>query len=157
VTETKKIPFTVWIDNDGCPAMVRELVFGAGQRFGLRVVVVANSYMRIPLNPLFSMVCVRGDFDAADNHIADHVQSGDLVITGDVPLAARIVAKGALGLSTRGDIFDESCIAERLAIRNLMQELRSGGEVRGGPPPLNAGDKKRFADALDRLLAQLRR
>lgn len=157
MTETSSASLTVWIDNDGCPVMVRELVFAAAQRLALRVVVVANSFMRIPVHPLFSMVCVRGHFDAADDHIVEHAQRGDLIITGDVPLAGRIVAKGAWGLSPRGDVFDESNIAERLAIRNLMQELRSGGEVRGGPPPLNAGDKKRFADALDRLLSQLHR
>ncbi len=157
MTDPQKLGCAVWIDNDGCPAMVRDLVFSAAHRLNLRVVVVANSYMRIPMNPLFSMICVSGNFDAADDHIAEHAQSGDLVLTGDVPLAGRIVAKGAFGLSPRGEVFDESNIAERLAIRNLMQELRSGGEVRGGPPPLNAGDKKRFADALDRLLSQLTR
>lgn len=142
----------IWIDNDGCPRMVRDLVFKMAERRRLAVKVVANSYTKLPPSPLFTMVCVPGTFDAADDHIAKHIAPGDLVITADVPLAARIVAAGALGLSPRGDVWDGANIQERLAMRNLMQELRSGGEIHGGPPPLGDGDKKRFADALDRLL-----
>ena len=145
----------IWIDNDGCPKMVRDLVFRAADRRALAVRVVANSYMHVPVSALVQMIVVPGSFDAADDHIAEHVGAGDVVITGDVPLAARIVAKGALGLSPRGEQFDSSNVQERLSVRNLLQELRSAGEVRGGPPPLGDGDKKRFADALDRLLARV--
>lgn len=147
----------IWIDNDGCPRMARDLVFKAAERLKLPVSVVANSGMRLAPNPLFTMVVVSDAFDAADNHIAEHVGKGDLVITADVPLASRIVAKGATGLSPRGEIFDASNVAEKLSTRNLMQELRSAGDIYGGPPPLGEGDKKRFADALDRLVTSLSR
>lgn len=103
------------------------------------------------------MLRVAGTFDAADNHIAEHVAAGDLVITADIPLASRIVAKGATGLSPHGEIYDLENVGERLATRNLLQELRSGDEVRGGLPPFGEGDKKRFADALDRLVTKLGR
>lgn len=135
--------------------MVRDLVFKVSDRRKLAVVVVANSHMHLPQSPLLTMIVVSGAFDAADNHIAEHVGAGDLVITSDVPLASRIVEKGALGLSTRGEVFDPSNVAERLSTRNLMAELRSAGDISGGPPPMNEKDKKRFADALDRLVAKL--
>jgi uncharacterized protein YaiI (UPF0178 family) len=143
----------IWIDNDGCPKAVRELVYKTALRRDLRVTVVGNSYAVVP--PHAKMVCVPGSFDAADDHIAEHVEAGDLVITSDVPLAGRIVAKGALGLSSHGAVFDKENIGERLATRNLLAELRSGGEVTGGPPPFGDAEKKRFADALDRLVAKL--
>jgi uncharacterized protein YaiI (UPF0178 family) len=149
----------IWIDNDGCPRMARELVFKAATRLKVPVHVVANSYMHLPPSPLFKMVTVAGTFDAADQHIADHVEPLDLVVTADVPLAQKIVKKGAYGLNPRGEVYDESNVDERLSVRNLMAELRSGGEamgnVGGGPPPLGEADKKRFANALDRLLTQL--
>lgn len=144
----------IWIDNDGCPRMVRELVFAAAARRGLPVAVVGNSYAQIPQNELFTMTCVPGGFDVADDHIAAHVEAGDLVITSDIPLAAKIVAKGALGLNSGGKIFDKNSTGELLAMRNLMQELRGGGMISGGPPPPGNAEKKRFADALDRLLAK---
>ncbi|MEY4632247.1 MAG: hypothetical protein RIQ81_2367 [Pseudomonadota bacterium] len=150
----------IWIDNDGCPGVVRELVFAAAARRGLPVVVVGNSQPRIPPGKLFTGVCVPGGFDAADDHIAEHVGGGDLVITSDVPLAERIVARGATGLSAQGTVFDQASIGELLATRNLMQELRSGNMTGmssgGGPPPFNDRAKKRFADALDRLVARMK-
>lgn len=151
----------IWIDNDGCPRMARELVFKFAERLKTPVTVVANSYMHLPPSPLFKMVTVSRDFDAADHHIEEHVQAMDLVITADVPLAQKIVKKGAYGLNPRGEVYDQSNVDERLSVRNLMAELRSGGEamgnVGGGPPPLGEADKKKFANALDRVLTQLSR
>lgn len=135
--------------------MVRELVLAAAARRSVAVAVIGNSYCHIPMNPLFTMTCVPGGFDVADNHIAEHVERGDLVITSDVPLAAKIVEKGAIGLNSTGKIFDANSIGELLAMRNLMQELRSGGTISGGPPPPGQNEKKRFADSLDRLLAKM--
>ena len=143
----------IWIDNDGCPRMVRDLIFKVSERRKIPVSVVANSHMHLPVSTRITMFVVPGTFDAADNYIAEHVEAGDLVITSDIPLASRIVAKGALGLSTRGDVFNKDNVQERLADRNLLQELRSAGDVTGGPPPLNERDKKRFADALDRIVS----
>jgi len=120
-------------------------------------VVVGNTYAKVPLGKLFSSVCVPGGFDAADDHIADHVGSGDLVITSDVPLAGRIVAKDAVALNSHGTIFNSASIGEQLSSRNLMQELRGGGMLSGGgPPPFGDGEKKRFANALEKILDQLR-
>lgn len=149
----------IWIDNDGCPAVVRDLVFAAAQRRSIPVVVVGNSQPRTPPNKLISAVLVHGGFDAADDHVAQEAQAGDLVITSDVPLAARIVAKGAIGLSAQGTVYDSGSIGDLLATRNLMQELRSGNmtgmPAGGGPPPFDARSKKRFADALDKLVVKL--
>ncbi len=147
----------IWIDNDGCPRMVLDLVLKTALRRQCAVAVVANRFSHVPASPLIQMITVHGGFDAADNHIADHVAPGDLVITADLPLAGRIVAAGATGLNPRGEVYDRETVGERLALRNLMQELRSGGDIQGGPPPLGDGDKKRFADAFDRLLTQLLR
>lgn len=151
----------IWIDNDGCPRMARDLVFKFAERLKTPVTVVANSFMPIPPSPLFKMVTVSRDFDAADQHIEEHCQAMDLVITADVPLAFKIVKKGAYGLNPRGEVYDQSNVDERLSVRNLMAELRSGGEamgnVGGGPPPLGEADKKKFANALDKILTQLSR
>jgi uncharacterized protein YaiI (UPF0178 family) len=120
-------------------------------------VVVGNTYAKVPLGKLFSAVCVPGGFDAADDHIAEHVGSGDLVITSDVPLAGRIVSTGAMGLNSHGTIFTAASIGDQLSSRNLMHELRGGGMVSGGgPPPFGESEKKRFANALEKILDQLR-
>jgi uncharacterized protein YaiI (UPF0178 family) len=149
----------IWIDNDGCPAVVREMVFAAAKRRSIEVTVVGNSQPRIPLSPLFTAIRVANGFDAADNYIADEAKPGDLVLTSDVPLAARIVAKGATGLNSQGTIFNAASIGDQLATRNLMQELRSGNMTGmangGGPPPFDERAKKRFADALDRLVTKM--
>ena len=145
----------IWIDNDGCPRIVRELVFKAAIRIQCRLLVVGNSWMQIPKSPLFEMIVVPGGFDAADDYIATHVEPMNLVITADVPLAARIVEKKSLGLSPHGEIFDANNIADKLSMRNLMQEMRSAGEVRGGHGTFDANNKQKFANAFDRLVSQL--
>jgi uncharacterized protein YaiI (UPF0178 family) len=146
----------LWIDNDGCPQVVRELVLRGAERVKVEVHVVGNAMMKLPYGPLFKMIVVSGAFDAADNHIAEQCGEGDLVITADVPLASRVVQRGALALSPHGELFDAQSIGERLAVRNLMQELRSGGTITGGSAPFGPQDKKRFADALDRQLAKFK-
>ncbi|NDE15300.1 YaiI/YqxD family protein [bacterium] len=150
----------IWIDNDGCPRIVRDLVLASATRRKLPVTVVGNTLARVPPGPLFKAVCVHGGFDAADDHIAEHVASGDLVITSDVPLAARIVAKGALGLNSHGTVFNPESIGDQTASRNLMQELRGGGMLGasggGGPPPFGENEKRRFANALEKILDRLK-
>lgn len=145
----------IWIDNDGCPKIVREMVFNGATRKNVQVFVVANRHSQLPKGDLFKSICVPGGFDEADDYIAEHCNKGDLVITSDVPLAARVVPKGAIGINSHGNIFDEKSIGEQLATRNLMQELRGGGMITGGPPPFGLAEKKRFADAFDRLLERL--
>ena len=145
----------IWIDNDGCPKTVRDLVFKLAQKRQITVVVVGNSHMHIPAGVPATMIVVPGGFDVADAHIVEHCATGDLVITADIPLAALIVAKGANGLDPRGTIFDSESIQDRLAVRNLMQELRSAGDIRGGAPPYAENDKKKFANALDRFMTAM--
>jgi uncharacterized protein YaiI (UPF0178 family) len=146
---------TIWIDNDGCPRVIRDLVFKVAERVQWVVCVVGNSWMRIPTSDLFKMVVVPGGFDAVDDHIAAHVTEGDLVVTSDVPLAARVVGSKAKAISSRGDVFDEKNVAERLAVRNLMQELRSAGDIQGGHGTFNDSDKKNFADNFDKLVSAM--
>ena len=148
------MPLRIWIDADGCPAEMKQVVFKASARLGIPVVLVANAILRTPQWPLVSSVRVSHQFNAADDHIAEAAAAGDVVITADVPLAARVVANGAVAIDPRGEVYDETNVGERLAMRNLMQELRSGGAVLGGPAPLRAGHKAQFAAALDRLLTR---
>jgi len=145
----------IWIDNDGCPRIVRDIVYKNAARCKVAVRVVGNSFMHVPPGGGVQMIKVDGGFDKADDYIAENVGRGDLVITADVPLAARVVEKGAIGLSNRGEVFDSRNIADKLSTRNLMQELRSGGTVSGGPPPFGDAEKRNFANALDRLVSKL--
>lgn len=148
---------TIWVDADACPGAIREILLRASARRSLPLCFVANRAVPSGGSPLVTSVRVGGRFDAADAHIAEHVAAGDLVITADVPLAARIVAAGALGISPRGEVFNADNVGEKLAARDLMTGLREAGMVGGGPPPLGPNDRKRFADALDRALARFAR
>ena len=143
----------VWIDNDGCPREVREMIFKAAAKRRFPVTVVGNAYTKVPTG--ITMIVVSQDFDAADNHVAEECGAGDLVITADVPLADRVVGKGAVALSPRGLIFDRENIAEKLATRNLMAELRSGGEIFGGPSTYDGKAKEKFANSFDRLVTKM--
>lgn len=147
----------IWIDADACPRVIKEIVFRASQRLNLPVVLVANSCLAKHTTALISSVVVADGFDVADDHIAEHSAAHDLVITADIPLAARIVAKGGLALDPRGELYNEETIGERLSVRDLMMELRSGGLIQGGPGQFSLTDRQRFASALDRLLTQMLR
>jgi hypothetical protein len=147
----------IWIDADACPRDIREIVYRASERLEIPVCLVANSYMNFPDSPLISLKVVSKGFDAADDYIADEVSPEDIVITADVPLAARIVERGTIAIDPRGEVFDEENAGERLSVRNLMQELRSGGLVQGGPPQMDALDTHKFASAFDRELTKKRK
>jgi hypothetical protein len=144
----------IWLDADGCPNEIKRIVFRAAERLEVEAVVVANVPLQTPDLPFVSSVLVSHDFDAADDHIAGAVESEDVVITADVPLAARVVERGAVAIDPRGRVYDESTVGARLATRNLMQELRSAGTVTGGPAPIERKHKAAFAAALDRLLTR---
>ena len=144
----------IWIDADACPREIREIVYRASERLELPVCLVANSYMNVPDSPLISIIVVSKGFDAADDHIADEVSPEDIVITADVPLAARIVERGTVAIDPRGEVYTEENVGSRLSVRNLMQELRSGGLVQGGPPQMDPKDTHKFASALDRELTK---
>jgi uncharacterized protein YaiI (UPF0178 family) len=147
------MPFRIWIDADACPNEVKRVIYRASERLGIPTFLVANVVMEANW-PQVTPVLVSHDFNAADDHIADNAVTGDVVITADIPLAARVVDKGAVALDPRGEVYDENNVGERLAMRDLMQELRGAGYVQGGPAPLGTQDKGRFAAALDRLLTR---
>lgn len=135
--------------------MIKEIVFRASERLNLPVRLVANKSLAKHHSRLVQSVVVADGFDVADDYIAEHAQAEDLVITADIPLAARIVAKGSVALDPRGELYTEENVGERLSMRDLMMELRSGGLLVGGPGQFSLTDRQRFASALDRLLTQL--
>jgi len=143
----------IWIDNDACPKRIREIIFKAGMRKKIPIKIVANSYMHPPKGLDVEMIVVNDGFDAADNYIAENVAKDDLVITADIPLADRVISSGATALSPHGELYDQASIQERLAMRNLMAELRSAGEVRGGKGEFGDRDVKLFAAVFDRIIA----
>ena len=145
----------IYIDADACP--VKEETYKVAQRYDVKVCVVANSRMKTPLDERVTLQVVPGDFDAADDWIAKHAQSGDVVITGDIPLAARCIDSGARVLGTRGEEFTEAGIGEALAMRTLKDQLRQAGEITNGPPPMDRKSRSRFLSRLDEILNALRR
>jgi uncharacterized protein YaiI (UPF0178 family) len=140
------------IDADACPKAVKEIVFRAAEKAKLALTVVANTKIRVPYNPLFKSVIVPANFNEADDRIVELVSPGDLVITADIPLADRVIKKGALALDPRGYLYDESNIGTKLAMRDLMQELREGGFEGGGPSEYKPKDSERFANSLQKIL-----
>lgn len=134
----------------------KELIFKAAGRLNIQVIMVANSFMNFPVTPLIKFVHVDQGADVADQYIADHAENTDLVITADIPLAAKIVEKGAKAMNPRGEVYDEDNISERLSMRNFMSELRDEGAVTGGPAPYGPNDRQRFANNLNAILTKLR-
>ncbi|MEA3273887.1 MAG: YaiI/YqxD family protein [Pseudomonadota bacterium] len=147
----------IWVDADACPGVIKEILFRAAQRVRLPLILVANQPLRTPPSAYIRTVQVAQGFDVADNHIVQGLQPGDLVITADIPLAAEVIDKGGHAINPRGERYTPENIRQRLAMRDFMEEMRSAGEVTGGPPPLSQSDRQAFANALDRLLVQLRR
>ena len=137
--------------------MIKEIVFRASERVNLPVVLVANKSLTKHNTKLVESIVVADGFDVADDYIAEHTAAEDLVITADIPLAARIVAKGGVALDPRGELYTEENVGERLSMRDLMMELRSGGLIQGGPGQFSLTDRQRFASSLDRLLTQMLR
>lgn len=147
----------IWVDADACPQVIKEIVFRAADRARVVTTLVANTTLRTPPSPFIRTVRVRKGFDVADREIVEQIAPGDLVITADIPLAAEVIARGAHALDPRGELYSEDNVRERLAIRNLMQELRSAGELVGGPAAFTQGDRQRFANHLDRWLSRCSR
>ncbi len=144
----------IWIDGDACPGEVKELLFRTAERRKVRVTIVANQPLRIPKSELIDSICVPGGMNIADRRIVELAEPGDLVITADIPLAAASIDKGAEALDPRGELYTESNIGERLAARNLIDELRGGGLVTGGPSNYAGTDRQAFANQLDRWLTK---
>lgn len=144
----------IWVDADACPQVIKEILYRAAERAQVVTTLVANMPLRIPSSAFIKTVRVRQGFDVADHWIAQQMEAGDLVVTADIPLAAEVIARGGHALDPRGELYSDDNVRDRLAIRNLMQELRSTGDILGGPAPFAPADRQRFANHLDRLLTQ---
>lgn len=144
----------IWVDADACPKAIKEILFKAAQRTQFPLTLVANQSLAVPKDSHINAVQVSSGFDVADNYIVQHTHPGDLVITADIPLAAEIVEKKAIAINPRGEPYTAENIRQRLTMRNFMEEMRSTGQVSGGPPPFDNKDKQAFANTLDRLLAK---
>jgi uncharacterized protein len=148
-------PIRIFVDADACP--VKPEIYRVAERHGTRVLVVSNSMMGIPAAPWIERVIVGGEPDAADNWIVEHAVRGDIVVTADVPLAARAVKAGADVIGPTGKAFSEASIGMTLANRNLMDDLRSAGMITGGPKPFTPRDRSAFLSALDLAIVRLKR
>jgi len=146
----------IWVDADACPQVIKEILFRAAMRAQILTTLVANTPLRVPPSPFIRSVCVAKGFDVADQQIVEQIQPGDLVITADIPLAAEVITRGAHALDPRGLLYSEDNVREHLAMRNLMQGLRSTGDAIGGPPPFTQSNRHLFANHLDRFLTRRR-
>ena len=144
----------IWVDADACPNAIKEVIFRAAERRQVTTTLVANQHIRTPPSSVIRSVQVEQGFDVADNAIVDYLAAGDLVITADVPLAAEVVAKGAVALNPRGTTYTQENVRGHLQRRDMMDELRTLGTLSGGPKTLGKQDVQRFANALDRYLTK---
>jgi hypothetical protein len=144
----------IWVDADACPVVVKEILFRAAERAGIELTLVANAPLRLPPSRFVKAMQVPGGFDVADDRIVELLQSGDLVVTADIPLASAAIDKGAHALNPRGELYTRDTIRQKLTMRDFMDQLRASGVQSGGPPPFSQADRKAFADQLDRLLAR---
>jgi len=145
-----------WVDADACPQAIKEILFRAAERAQVLTTLVTNTLLRTPPSPFIRAIRVAQGFDVADHRIVREMQPGDLVVTAGIPLAAEVIERGGHALDPRGELYSEDNVRERLAIRNLMQQLRTSGELIGGPAPFGQSDRHLFANHLDRLLTRPR-
>jgi len=145
----------IWVDADACPVVIKEILFRAAERMKIETILVVNHAMRIPPSKYISRVQVSSGFDVADDEIVKRIEKGDLVITGDIPLASEVIDNGGQALNPRGELYTTENIRSILNVRDFMDTMRSSGvEMSGGPPPLSQTDRQNFANNLDRILAQ---
>ena len=144
----------IWVDADACPAVIRDILFRAAERTGVRMTLVANKPLRLPVAPNLRFLQVPQGFDAADKRIVELMEADDLVVTADVPLAAAAIDKGGIALNPRGELYTKENVRERLSVRNFLDELRGGGVNTGGPPALGQRERQLFANQLDKWLAR---
>lgn len=149
------MPTRIFVDADACP--VKDEVYKVARRYGLKVFVVAGTFLMAPREPLIERVIVEAGPDAADDWIAEQVGRGDIVVTHDIPLADRSLKAGALVIGPSGRVFTEDSIGQALASRAIGEHLRSVGEVTRGPAPFQAKDRSRFLSALDEAVHRARR
>ncbi len=144
----------IWVDADACPVVNKDILCRAAERVGVLATFVANQFIRLPPSRLVKFIQVAKGFDVADNEIVLRVEEGDLVITGDIPLAAEVIEKGAVALNHRGELYTAQNIRECLNMRDFMDTLRSSGLETGGPSALTQNDRQAFANQLDKILAR---
>ena len=148
-------PTRIYVDADACP--VKDEIYKVANRHGLPVSVVAGNFIRVPQDPLIERIAAGAGMDAADDWIAERAGRGDIVITSDIPLASRCVKAGAEVIAPNGKPFTEASIGMTLAVRNLMTDLRSSGEITGGPKGFTTRDRSTFLSALDQTIRRIRR
>ncbi len=144
----------IWVDADACPVVIKEILYRAAERTGVMLILVANQPLNTPNSEFISTLQVPRGFDVADDEIVRRCNAGDLVITGDIPLAAEVIEKGGHALSPRGEMHTTENIRARLNMRDFLDTMRASGVDTGGPPPLNQRDKQDFANNLDRFLTK---
>lgn len=154
MTKTVENSLQIWVDADACPRVIKEILFRAAERKQVRLILVANQPLRTPASTYIDSMVVAAGFDVADDKIVELLNPGDLVITADIPLAAAAIEKQGHALNPRGEFYTPDNIKERLAVRNMLDELRGCGIETGGPSALSASDRQSFANSLDRFLAQ---
>src|ERR1700754_1525766 len=153
---TENTPTTrIYVDADACP--VKDEIYRVAVRLGVPVSVVAGNFIRVPQDPLIERIAAGSGMDAADDWIAERPRPGDVVITSDIPLASRCVKAGAEVIAPNGKPFSEQSIGMTLAVRNLMTDLRSSGEVTGGPRSFAPRDRSAFLSALDQTIRRIQR
>lgn len=144
----------IWVDADACPKVIKDILFRVAERTKISVIFVANQRLRLPHSAYIKMVQVGDGPDVADNEIVRQCAADDLVITADIPLAARVVKKGALALDPRGSVYDSNNIGQILDMRDFMDTLRGSGIETGGPKSFGQKERQNFANALDKFIAQ---
>ena len=149
------MPIKIYIDADACP--VKDETYKVAARYGLTTFVVSNSFIQIPRSALITRVIVDAGPDIADDWIAAEAVAGDVVITNDIPLAGRVLEKGAHALAPNGRAFTPDSIGTALAHRSIMEHFRSTGEITGGPPPFSSGHRSQFLQALDQIIVRQNR
>lgn len=144
----------IYVDADACPKVIKEVLFRAAEREQVLLTLVANQPLRIPPSRYIKSLKVAAGFDVADNEIVNLTESGDLVITADIPLAAEVIEKGGFALNPRGEMYTADTIRQKLTMRDLMDQLRGSGVTTGGPPVISQRDRQLFANELDRFLTR---
>jgi uncharacterized protein YaiI (UPF0178 family) len=147
-------PFHIWVDADACPAAIKEILYRTSRRRQVKLILVANQTMHIPSSQWIRLISVSEGADVADNKIVEMLAPGEIVITGDIPLAARVVERSGIAIGVHGELFDDHSVHDRLASRDLMEQFRSAGVDTSGPKPLSQKHIQTFANQLDRTLTQ---
>ena len=144
----------LWVDADACPKVIKDILFRAAERVSVQLTLVSNHDLRIPVSEFVSKILVPGGPDVADKRIVELLESGDLVITADIPLADAVVKKEGFALDPRGQLYTHGNVGQKLATRNLLSDLRTAGAITGGPPTISNKDRQAFANQLDRFLVR---